>query len=342
MVYDQMKQQKTVLGRSFATVDPTYEVNGMPKKWLYVIDEAIKRIENDEVELGLTALQKVQEHGRELPEVMMYLAEVWYRLGHLEEASTLLSEILQKNPGMEPSLRRECQMLLAEIALDSADFETAQHLLYECKESGVESIQLDLLLADLYALQDLDEVAVKYLEQARQKEPDNQDILAALGNLHFRIGNDEEALRLLEQAGEESLEMLLSKGRSLAQNGHFEQAYQVFRQALVLDQSAEVLYGCSLMAFHIGRLEDAVELVNRLLALDEEYVAAYPLAADIYLSLGKTEKAIEALQQYVELSGFDLDHIKRLVALLTQAGRYEEAKDYQHLLNQWDDQSNEE
>ncbi len=314
----------------------------MPKKWLYVIDEAVKRIENDEVELGLTALQKVQEHGRDLPEVMMYLAEVWYRLGHLEEAGDLLTEVMEKNPGMEPSLRRECQMLLAEIALDSSDFETAQHLLYECKESGFESIQLDLLLADLYSLQDLDEVAVKYLEQARQKEPDNQDLLAALGNLYFRIGEDDKAMKVLEQAGEESLSLLMIKGRSLAQNGQFEQAYQVFRQALLLDHSPEVLYGCAMMAFHLGRLDEAVELVSNLQALDEEYVAAYPLAADIQLSLGQTEKAIDSLKQYVALSGFDLDQIRRLIALLTQAGRYDEAKEYQQLHDLWDEQAEEE
>ncbi|WNC17275.1 tetratricopeptide repeat protein [Brevibacillus brevis] len=314
----------------------------MPKQWLYVIDEAVKRIENDEVELGLTALQKVQEHGKELPDVMMYLAEVWYRLGHLDEAANLLTEVMEKNPAMDPSLRRECQMLLAEIALDSSDFETAQHLLYECKESGYESIQLDLLLADLYSLQDLDEVAVKYLEQARQKEPDNQDLLAALGNLYFRIGRDDEAMKLLDMAGEESLPLLMAKGRSLAQSGQFEQAYQVFRQALVLDQSPEVLYGCSLMAFHLGRLDEAAELVNNLQALDEEYVASYPLAADIYLSSGRTEKAIDSLKQYVSLSGFDLDQIRRLIALLTQAGRYDEAKEYQQLHDLWDEEAEDE
>ncbi|WP_289136088.1 lipopolysaccharide assembly protein LapB [uncultured Brevibacillus sp.] len=314
----------------------------MPKKWLYVIDEAIKRIENDEVELGLTALQKVQEHGKDLPDVMMYLAEVWYRLGHLDEAVRLLNDVMEKNPDMEPALRRECQLLLAEIALDSSDFETAQHLLYECKESGFESIQLDLLLADLYALQDLDEVAVKYLEQARQKEPDNQDIMAALGNLYFRIGEDEQAMQLLELAGAESLDLLLTKGRSLAQNGQFEQAYQVFRQALVLDQSPEVLFGSAMMAFHVGRLEEAVELVKNLQAIDEEYVAAYPLVADIYLSLGKTEEAINSLKQYVSLSGFDLDQIRRLIALLTQSGRYDEAKEYQQLHDSWNEESDEE
>ncbi|WP_312108579.1 tetratricopeptide repeat protein [Brevibacillus reuszeri] len=314
----------------------------MPKKWLYVIDEAIKRIENDEVELGLTALQKVQEHGKDLPEVMMYLAEVWYRLGHLDDAVSLLTDVMEKNPQMEPSLRRECQLLLAEIALDSSDFETAQHILYECKESGFESIQLDLLLADLYALQDLDEVAVKYLEQARQKEPDNQDIMAALGNLYFRIGEDDKAMEMLEMAGAESLDLLLTKGRSLAQNGQFEQAYQVFRQALVLDQSPEVLFGSAMMAFHVGRLDEAVELVKNLQAIDEEYVAAYPLAADIYLSMGKTKEAIDSLKQYVSLSGYDLDQIRRLIALLTQSGRYDEAKEYQQLHDQWNEESEEE
>jgi tetratricopeptide (TPR) repeat protein len=308
----------------------------MAKKWLYVIDEAVKRIENNEVELGLKALQKVQEHGKELPEVMLYLAEVWYHLGHLEEASALLSEITQEHPMMEPSLRRDCQLLQAEIALDLNDFDTAQHLLYELKESGYEDVQLFLLLADLYALQELDEVAVKYLELARQKEPDNQEILAALGDLYFRMGRDADAMRLIEQAdGVNSLNILLVKGRSLAQNGEFEAAYQVYRQALTLDRSPEILYGTALMAFHIGRLEEAASLVEGLQALDEEYMSSYPLASDIYLSMGKTEKAIQALKKYVELSGFDLDHIRRLIALLTQAGRYDEAKEYQKLHDQW-------
>ncbi|MFY0543079.1 tetratricopeptide repeat protein [Brevibacillus sp. H7] len=306
----------------------------MPKKWLYVIDEAVKRIENNDVELGLKALQKVQEHGKELPEVMLYLAEVWYHLGHLEEASQLLSEVMN-GPGMEPSLRRDCQLLMAEIALDLNDFETAQHLLYELKESGYEDVQMFLLLADLYALQELDEVAVKYLELARQKEPDNQDILAALGNMYFRVGRDAEAMQLMEQAGDQSLDVLLAKGRALAQNGEFEQAYHVFRQALERDRTPEILYGAAMMAFYVGRLEEAAALVETLQAVDEEYVASYPLASDIYLSLGKTEKAIEALKQYVDLSGFDLDQIRRLIALLTQAGRYDEAKTYQTLHDEW-------
>lgn len=307
----------------------------MTKQWLYVIDEAIKRIENDELELGLQALKKVQKHGKDLPEVMLYLAEVWYRFGHLDEAESLIRDILQKHRELETSLKQEYQMLLAEIALDGNDFDTAQSILYDLKEAGEESIRLDLLLTDLYSMQGLDEVAIKYLEMARQKDPGNKEILTALGNMYFQIGKDEEAMQILEDAGEQSVDLLLSKARVLAQNGDFEQAYHLYRQASAHEQSAEVLYGCAMMAFHTGHIEEAAGYVGNLLALDEEYVAAYPLAADIYLSMGKTEKSIDALEQYVELSGFDLDQIRRLVALLTQAGRYEDAKTYQKLLDQW-------
>jgi len=314
----------------------------MPKEWLYVIDEALKRIEHDEVELGIKALEKVQEHGKDFPDVMMYLAEVWYQLGHLDKAVQLLTNLLRDHPEMDASMRRECQMSLAEIALDTGEFETAEQLLYECKDAGVDNLRLDLLLADLYSLQDLDEVAVKYLEQARQKDPENKEILAALGNLYFRLGHDGDALRLLEQAGEHSLDLLMTKGRSLAQNGQFEKAYQVFHQALKLERSTEALFACGMMAYHLGKLEEALEHVNQLQALDEEYVAAYPLAADICLALGKSEKAIEALKNYVDLSGFDLNQIKRLITLLTQAGRYDEAKKYQELYDQWNDQPGDE
>lgn len=307
----------------------------MPNKWLYVIDEAVKRIENDELELGLQALQKVQEHGKALPEVMLYLAEVWYQLGHVEEAAALLSDVLNERLDLDYSLRQEFQLMLAEVLLDLNDFEKAQQLLYDLKEEGCDEIQMYLLLADLYASQELDEVAVKYLEIAREREPENEHIAAALGNLYIRIGRPTDAIELLEEVDHQGIDALLFKARTLGQNGEFEEAYNVYREALKQEQTPEILYNCGLIGFHLGRLQEAEAVIERLLALDEDYLVAYSLLSDIYLSLGKTEKSIELLKKYVDLSGFDLEQIKRLIALLTQSGRYEEAKEYQKLYDQW-------
>ncbi|MGO0061028.1 tetratricopeptide repeat protein [Brevibacillus fluminis] len=306
----------------------------MPKKWLQVIDEAVKKIESDEIELGIQVLQKVQEHGKEIPEVMLYLADVWYQLGHLQEASDLIADMLEQ-PKLNAEMRAEFSLMQAEIALDEGNFELAEDMLFPLREAGYDGVELYLLLADLYAMQDLDEVAAKHLETALSKDPDNQEIKAALSEMYIRAGQFSLAGQYLQQLDEPNAASLLFHGRTLAQMGQFEQAYEAYVQAVAFDPTAEALYGAGLMSFHIGRLEEARQHVEQLLALDEEYVTAYPLLSDIYLSAGKTEAAIEALKQYVELSGFDLDHVKRLIALLTQAGRYEEAKQYQQLFDSW-------
>lgn len=308
----------------------------MAKKWLYVIDQAVEKIESDEIELGLEALKKVQEYGKDLPEVMLYLADVWYRLGHLHEASELLANLLASPEKMDRPLFQECQLLMAEIALTENDLEQAQTLLYQLKDEGYQEMELYLLLADLYALQDLDEVAVKYLELAHESVPDNEQLAAALAEMYIRIGRQHEALELLEHVSDPNVDGLLFKARMLAQNGEIEQAYAAFVEASAKEQSAEILYGCGLMAFHLGALEEAKLYIENMMVLDDEYMAGYPLLSDIYLSLGKTEKAIETLKQYVDLSGFDPEQIRRLIALLQQAGRYEEAKKYQKINDQWD------
>ncbi|UFJ42763.1 tetratricopeptide repeat protein [Brevibacillus humidisoli] len=307
----------------------------MHKKWLQVIDEGVAKIKEDELELGLTVLRKVQEHGKAIPEVMLYLADVWYQLGHLEQAKEVSRMVMGSVPERS-EIRMETELLLAEIALDEEQFDEAQAMLYSLMEEGFEEARIYLLLGDLYALQGLDEVAVKYVEQARRLEPDNQQLLVALSELYSRLGRNSDAVAYLQQVDHPDLSSLVTRARTLAQSGDFEAAYDLYRQALERDQSPEILFGCGMMAFHLGRLVEAEGHIEKLLVLDEEYVTAYPLLADIALASGQTEKAITALKQYVSLSGFDTDQIRRLVALLQQAGRYEEAREYQNLHDQWD------
>nr|WP_126429611.1 tetratricopeptide repeat protein [Brevibacillus marinus] len=306
----------------------------MHEKWLRVIDEGVAKIKENQVEMGLTVLRKVQEHGKAIPEVMLYLADVWYQLGHLDEAKKAAGLVLDA-ASEQAEVRLDAELLLAEIALDEAEYDEAQSMLYRLLEAGVKEASVYLLLADLYALQGLDEVALKYVEQARQLEPDNEDLLVALSELYARLGRNSEAVAYLKQVKHPDLSSLVMRARTLAQSGEFEAAYELYRQALEQSQLPEILFGCGMMAFHLGRLAEAEEYVERLLAADEEFVTAYPLLADIALASGKSEKAIDALKQYVTLSGFDSGQIRRLVGLLQQAGRYDEAKEYQTLYEQW-------
>ncbi|ERM20135.1 tetratricopeptide repeat protein [Brevibacillus laterosporus] len=315
----------------------------MPKKWLRIIEEAVNKIENDEMELGLQVLHKIGEHGKEIPEVMFCLADVWYGLGHNQEAIKIIRDLLA-NPAIPKEMDQEAKIMAAEIALDEADYDAAHEYLYALKEEGYEEIQLYLLLADLYAIQDLEEVAVKYLKIAHERDPDNEELRAALSEMYMKTGEVQEAINLLDEISETTFHALVLKARTFAQQGQFEEAYQLYTKAVQYEQLPEVVYGCALMSFYTDKWEEAERYIQLLIAIDEEYVIAYPLHSDILLSQGKTEAAIDALKKYVDLSGFDVEHIRRLTALLMQAGRYEESKEYQKLLEQWDlqEETNEE
>ncbi|WP_232696347.1 tetratricopeptide repeat protein [Brevibacillus daliensis] len=307
----------------------------MPKKWLRVMEEAINKIENNEVELGIQVLNKIGEHGKEFPDVMFYLADVWNELGHTEAAMTILRDLIEEKKG-DTELLQEAKIMASEISLDEGDFDTAHDYLYELKDEGYDDTQLYLLLADLYAMQGLEEVAIKYLQVAHSRDDDNEELTTILSEMYLKAGRVQEAIDLLEDISETTFHSLVLKARMFAQQGQFEEAYQLYTKAAQYEQIPEVLYGCSLMAFNTEKWEEALRFVELLLAVDEEYMIAYPLHCDILLSLGNTEAAIESLKKYVDISGFDVEQIRRLTALLLQAGRYEEVKEYQKLLDQWD------
>lgn len=311
----------------------------MHEKWLRVIDEGVAKIKENQLEMGLTVLRKVQEHGKAIPEVMLYLADVWYQLGHLEQAKDA-ARLALNGAAENVEIRRETEQLLAEIALDEGEYDEAQAILYRLLEEGLKEVRVYLLLGDLYALQGLDEVAVKYVEQASQLEPENEDLLVALSELYARLGRNSEAVACLKRVKQPDLASLVMRARALAQSGDFEAALEVYRKALEQKELPEILFGGGMVAYHLGHLAEAQTYLERLLALDEEYVTAYPLLADIALAAGNSEKAITALKQYVNLSGFEIGQIRRLVGLLQQAGRYEEAKEYQTLYDQWNEESN--
>jgi len=84
------------------------------EKWLRVIDEGVAKIKENQVEMGLTVLRKVQEHGKAIPEVMLYLADVWYQLGHLDEAKKAAGLVLDA-ASEQAEVRLDAELLLAEI-----------------------------------------------------------------------------------------------------------------------------------------------------------------------------------------------------------------------------------
>ncbi|GAF19841.1 TPR repeat protein [Bacillus sp. JCM 19046] len=98
----------------------------------------------------------------------------------MEQAKHIINQLLELYPD-EGSLF----ILAAEMMIDADEEDEAIEQLLEVREDDDSFLQAQLLLADLYQLQALDEVAEQKLLAAAKKAPEEMIITYALGEFYL-------------------------------------------------------------------------------------------------------------------------------------------------------------
>ncbi|GAE34569.1 tetratricopeptide repeat protein [Halalkalibacter akibai] len=146
------------------------------------IEKVMQGIEQGHVEKGLTELASLEKTGDH--QLKYDIAEAYYQLGHIDKAKNLVDELLMLYPD-EGSL----YAFAAELLIDLDEEDEAIELLLEIKEHDPAYLQAQLLLADLYQLQSLDEVAEQKLLKAAEKAPNEPIISYGLGEFYLGRGD---------------------------------------------------------------------------------------------------------------------------------------------------------
>ncbi|WP_042424049.1 lipopolysaccharide assembly protein LapB [Geomicrobium sp. JCM 19039] len=236
------------------------------------VEKAMKRIESGEVDEGLLLLQEVVSRGD--AEARFQAAFVYQELGHANETVAIVDNLLDEFPG-EGSLLT----LKAEAAIDLGDEDTAIGSLEQIDANDEVFVESLMLLADLYQLQGLEEVAEQKLLLAYEHAPDEAVLLAGIGSYYVERGNYQKAIPFLKQAvangfdlEEANLSLMLAEAYS--GTGAFETALSYYEQAI--DERAEprALFGYGLTAL---RADDSTLAIEQLEALREKDPAYLPL-----------------------------------------------------------------
>lgn len=148
------------------------------------IMEAVNLMESNQTEKAIEVLEDYLPLADE--EEKYTIAELYMQWGYLEEASTILEELVQQYPG-----ETELVVTLADVYIELDKDEAAMGLLNNIKEDDPAYVQALIQLADLYQAQGLFEVAEQKLLQAKQFEPNELIIDFALGELFFLSVNIE-------------------------------------------------------------------------------------------------------------------------------------------------------
>ncbi len=271
--------------------------------WMELIREALQKIEQGHIDDGLEKLAKLEETNDH--ELKYTIAELYHELGHVERAKRLIDELLLFYPD-EGDLR----VFAAELLIDLDEEDEAIEQLMVIKEEDESFVRAQLLLADLYQMQSLDEVAEQKLLSAEKKAPNEPVISYGLGLFYLEQGDYLKSIPYLKKAvhaeepiSDEQLELYLAEAYSAS--GQFEDAAHYYRKGLKQYVDSNALFGYGFTAYQLGDMVVAINQLEKLKESDPDFSSVYPLLAKAYEAEERLEEAMAVLKEGLAIDEYN-------------------------------------
>jgi len=163
-------------------------------------EQAVALLEVGQVEEAMNILKKIEKDDDLLAK---YEAkDVYYQFGFYEEGIALITDMLKEAPE-----DGELLVSLSSMYIDIERDEEAIDLLSDVEEEDPYYLASLLMLADLYQMQGLFEVAEAKLFTAKDHAPDELIIDMALAELMFSIGQFHRAIPFYEKVLDNNLQI---------------------------------------------------------------------------------------------------------------------------------------
>ena len=250
----------------------------------------------------------------------------WYALGYSRFAQLKLGESIQAlakslqldvtNAEAHKILGRDLMMI---GRFDAAQVEFEQGILY-----NRQSTEIHYDLGKLFSIQDNWENARKQFEEALRINPSYVEALDALGLALEALGDDAGAVSNYQKAialNQERQGTFTSAHVNLSayynRTSDPAKALEYANQALELDSKSDRAWFQKGKADEgQGRLNEAVDCLNRAISLNPRASSYYYVLGGLYRRLGKTEESKKALAEFTRLDKEtnELDKMRRSVA----------------------------
>ncbi|HIT98270.1 MAG TPA: tetratricopeptide repeat protein [Candidatus Merdimorpha stercoravium] len=139
------------------------------------------------------------------------------------------------------------------------------------------------------------------------KNKKNPEYYTRIGQAYLDNGDLEEATRYAEKAKQADVkyaDAYLLQGDIYAAEKNASKAAEQYEQAIYFDQAHRQGYIKYARLFSSVNAERAIEMLNKLLALDAQSAIAYRELAEVYYANNQFAKAAQAYEQFVSLDNF--------------------------------------
>ncbi|MFZ4452291.1 tetratricopeptide repeat protein [Salibacterium aidingense] len=269
----------------------------------YNLEQIMELIQQGNTEKGLQLLDEFE--GQADHQEKYDLVQLYVELGRPDKAQPLIEELIHLYPD-----EGELLTTAAEIAIDMDKEEEAIEWLQEVKKKDESFLRAQMLLADLYQLQGLDEVAESKLKTALQEAPEEPVLLAGLGDYYLERGDFSKSIPYLKQAERQGFEfpegsLDLRLAEAYSSTGAFEDALAYYEKGIKEKQEPHALFGYGYTALQVSDYHTAVRQLEELKAMDPEFVTLYPYLVRAYEGVENFEQALKTAEDGLSVDEYN-------------------------------------
>lgn len=255
----------------------------------------------------LDAIETQDEQG------LYEFAQQFQQIGFIEQAQYIAHE------GYAAWPYEDWTLLIAELHVEHGELDEAlDQLLTIEPDSQYYPVAL-LAIAEVYQLQELYEVALSKLEQAKDIVGSEPVIDLAMAELYFLMGQFQQALTHYQEVETaeiiDQVDIWKKLSRTLIVMGEFEEAVAYLERLTMDDHSSDTLFECGLAYYQLEEYTRAIHWFEELLARDPDYLSAEHYLARSYIEQGQDNRAQQVLEKALEKNPYQAALYHELHAL---------------------------
>ena len=181
--------------------------------------------------------------------------------------------------------------------------------------------KLALLKGDLKAA----DASFKTALGLAKKDPSVQTSIAEAYIEANKFPQAEDALLKAEKINKNYSGIYMVRGNMAMKEGKREQAYSWYEQAIYFNPNDKVAYLKLAEAYKDANAQAALDYLNRLVAIDPNYIPAYALIGDINRESGMYYQALDAYEKFISIEGVPVLQHDRYAQLLYFTDQYQKS-----------------
>ncbi|MBH67192.1 MAG: hypothetical protein CMM58_02450 [Rhodospirillaceae bacterium] len=245
-------------------------------------------------------------------------------VGRWPEARKIYRRVLKTNP-KDWNLLYKIGILEAK----AENYPVAITILEKAKKIDPKNSQINVNLAQLYALNDQPSKAWPILQDLRQKVGDSEPFYRQLGGVAQKLQKYEEAEDSYRKAldlGSKDVELLNNYAVLLQGYGRSVEAVQLLERAFAEDStSTAIANNLANLCIIFGRMDRALAMFNDALTRNPENVSINRNLALLHRSLGDPKRALDAAQRAAILDPQNVDSLTISAELLERRAELDRA-----------------